>query len=57
MAIIMTLRIVNGTVLKSSSLWQSKEFGHNLFIFKILLTAISTFLVDRYWNFKIVLTE
>ena len=42
----MTLWIGNGAVLKSSSLWQLKElrklnnFGHGLFIFKILLIAI-----------------
>ena len=47
---IVTLRIGNGTVLKSSSQWQLKEFWklnnaiHELFIFKILLFAI-------YWNF------
>ena len=46
----MTLWIFNGAVLKSSSQWQSKEFGnlnnsgHKLFIFKILLIAID-------WNF------
>ena len=43
MAIIMTLWICNGEVLKSTSQWQLKEFlklnnsGHELFIFKILL--------------------
>ena len=45
----MTLWIVNGAVLKSSSQWQLKEFWknnsiHELFIFKILLIAID-------WNF------
>ena len=46
MAFIMTLWIGNGAVLKSYSQWQLKEFGklnnsvHELFIFKILLTAI-----------------
>ena len=46
----MTLWIGNGAVLKSSSEWQLKEFwkfynfGHELFIFKILLIAIE-------WNF------
>ena len=46
MAIIMTLWIGNGAVLKSSSQWQLKEFGkinnsvHELFIFKILSIAI-----------------
>ena len=46
----MTLWIGNGAVLKSSSEWQLKEFrkinnfGHELFIFKILLIAIR-------WNF------
>ena len=46
MVIIMTLWISNGAVLKSSSQWQLKEFKklnnsvHELFIFKILLTAI-----------------
>ena len=50
MAIIMTLWIVNGAVLKSSSQWQLKEFlklnnsVHELFIF-ILLIATD-------WNFK-----
>ena len=50
MEITMTLWIGNGAVLKSSSQWQLKEFrksnnsGHQLFIFKILLTAID-------WNF------
>ena len=51
MAIIMTLWIGNGAVLKSSSLWQLKEFRklnysvHELSIFKILLIAID-------WNFS-----
>ena len=46
MAIIMTLWIGNGAVLKSFSQWQVKEFlksntsVHELFIFKILLIAI-----------------
>ena len=46
----MTLWIGYGAVLKSSSQWQSNEFGklnnsgHELFIFKILLIAID-------WNF------
>ena len=46
----MTFWIGNGTVLKSSSEWQLKEFrkinnsGHELSIFKILLIAID-------WNF------
>ena len=46
MAIIMTLWIGNGTVLKNSSQWQLKEFsklnnsGIELFIFKILLIAV-----------------
>ena len=50
MVIIMTLRISNGAVLKSSSRWQLKEFlklnnsVHELFIFKILLIAMD-------WNF------
>ena len=50
MAIIMTLWIGNGAVLKSSSQWQLKEFWklnnsvHELFIFKIHLIAID-------WNF------
>ena len=50
MAIIMTLWIVNGAVVKSSSKWQLKEFwklnnsGQELFIFKILLIGID-------WNF------
>ena len=39
MAIIMTLWIGHGAVLKSSSQWQLKKF-----IFRILLTAID-------WNF------
>ena len=45
MAIIMTLRIGNGAVHKSSSQWQLKECSklnnsvHELFIFKILLIA------------------
>ena len=48
MAIIMTLWIVNGAVLQSSSQWQLNEFrkfnysGHELFIFKILLTLYHT---------------
>ena len=45
----MTLWIGNGAVLESSSQWQLKEFRkltyyfslHELFIFKILLTAIN----------------
>ena len=51
MAIIMTLWIGYGAVLKSSSQWQLKGFwklnnsGHELFIFKIRLIAID-------WNFK-----
>ena len=51
MAIIMTLWIGNGAVLKSSSQWQLKKFRklndsvHGLFIFKILLFAID-------WNIK-----
>ena len=46
MAVIMTLWIGNGAVLKSSSQWQLKEFRklnysvHELFIFKILSIAI-----------------
>ena len=50
MAIIMTLWIGNGAVLKSSSQWQLKKNWklnnsvHELFIFKILLIAID-------WNF------
>ena len=46
MALVMTLWIGNGAVLKSSSKWQLKEFwklnnsGHELFIFRILLIAI-----------------
>ena len=46
----MTLWIINGAVLKSSSEWQLNEFwklnysGHELFIFKILLIA-------TVWNF------
>ena len=50
MAIIMTLWIGNGAVLKSSSQWQLKEFwksiihGWNYLIFKINLIAID-------WNF------
>ena len=50
MAIIMTLSIGNGAVLKSSSQWQVKEFRklnksvHESFIFKVLLIAID-------WNF------
>ena len=42
----MTSRIGNGAVLKSSSLWQLKDFGklnnsvHELFIFKILLIVM-----------------
>ena len=50
MAIIMTLRIGNGAVLKSSSqrllkeFWKSNNSGHELFIFKILL-------IDIDWNF------
>ena len=43
MAIIMTLWIGNGAVLKSSSQWQLKEF-RKLNIFKILLIAFD-------WNF------
>ena len=45
MAIIMTLWIGNGAVLKSSSQWQLNEFqklnnsGYELFIFKILLIS------------------
>ena len=45
MAIIMTLWIGNGAVLKSSSKWLLKEYRklnysvHGLFIFKILLIA------------------
>ena len=47
----MTLWIGNVAVLKSFSQWQLKEFSklnnsvHELFIFKILLSAID-------WNFK-----
>ena len=54
MAIIMTLWIGNGAVLKNSSQWQLEEFsksynsGHELFIFKILSIAI----VGHYWDFK-----
>ena len=50
MAVIMTLWIGNGAVLKRSSQWQLKEFRklnnsvHELFIFKIILIAID-------WNF------
>ena len=50
MAIIMTLWIGNGAVLKSSSQWQLKEFrklnssGRELFIFIVLSIAIG-------WNF------
>ena len=50
MAIIMTLWIGNGAVLKNCNQWQLKDFGklnnsgHELFIFKILLLAID-------WNF------
>ena len=50
MAIIITLWIGNGAVLKDSGHWQLKEFsklnnsGHELFIFKILSIAIN-------WNF------
>ena len=47
MAIIMTLWIGNGAVLKSSSQWRYKEFWkflnnsvNELFIFKILLISI-----------------
>ena len=42
----MTLRIGNDAVLKSSSQWKSEEFWklnnsvHELFIFKILLSAV-----------------
>ena len=45
MAIIMTLWIGNGAVLKSSSQWQLKESIHGLFILKIFLIAID-------WNFQ-----
>ena len=50
MAIIMTLWIGNGAVLKSFNQWQLKELGklnnsgEQLFILKILLNAID-------WNF------
>ena len=50
MANIITLWIVNGAVRKSSSQWHLKEFlkldnfGHELFIFEILIIAID-------WNF------
>ena len=50
----MTLWIGNGTVLKSSCQWQSKEilkinnFIHELFIFKILLIAIDWKTVKEY---------
>ena len=47
MAIIMTLWIGTGAVLKNSSQWQLKEFivhGRKYLIFKILLIAID-------WNF------
>ena len=53
MAIIMTLWIGNGAVLKSSSQWQLKEFwkyiihDRNYLIFKILLIAID-------WNFQVL---
>ena len=51
MAIIITLWIGHGPVLKSSNQWQLNKFwklnksGHEWFIFKILLIAID-------WNFQ-----